>query len=198
MTCKRCRKGFDEAQPRCPHCGEPNRAASGVFQTSTVLISERGRDRVYRSVEDVPARLRARLQRSTSGSNAATFTMGIPLAIFDRNQGEIARTRYAISQAQYGLKGTNGQVITDVRDAYEGLQNSDRVVKLYRSGYLDISRRNRDISEYAYQRGATTLLDFLDAERSYRSTQLAYRQAVAAYLVALEQLYQAVGTRSLL
>ena len=73
MTCKRCRKGFDEAEPRCPHCGEPNRAASGVFQTSTVLISERGRDRVYRSVEDVPARLRARLQRSTSGSNAATI-----------------------------------------------------------------------------------------------------------------------------
>jgi cobalt-zinc-cadmium efflux system outer membrane protein len=134
----------------------------------------------------------------SSGVNAATFSMGIPLAIFDRNQGEIARTRYAISQAQYGLKGTNGQVITDVRDAYEGLQNSDRVVKLYRSGYLDISRRNREISEYAYQRGATTLLDFLDAERSYRATQLAYRQAVAAYLVALEQLYQAVGTRSLL
>ena len=134
----------------------------------------------------------------SSGVNAATFSASVPLAIFDRNQGEIARTRYAISQAQYGLKGTNGQVFTDVRDAYEGLQNSDRVVKLYRSGYLDISRRNREISEYAYQRGATTLLDFLDAERSYRATQLAYRQAVAAYLTALEQLYQAVGTRSLL
>ena len=88
--------------------------------------------------------------------------------------------------------------MTDVRDAYEGLQTSDRVVKLYRSGNLEISQKNREISEYAYQRGATSLLDFLDAERSYRATQLAYRQAVAAYLLALEQLYQAVGTRSLL
>jgi cobalt-zinc-cadmium efflux system outer membrane protein len=132
------------------------------------------------------------------GFNAATFSMSIPLPIFDRNQGEIARTNYAISQARYGLRGTNGQVTTDVRDAYEGLQTSDRVVKLYRSGNLEISQKNRDISEYAYQRGATSLLDFLDAERGYRATQLAYRQAVAAYLLALEQLYQAVGTRSLL
>ena len=41
------------------------------------------------------------------------------------------------------------------------------------------------------------VLDFLDAERSYRATQLAYRQALATYMVALEQLRQAVGTRNL-
>jgi outer membrane protein, heavy metal efflux system len=133
----------------------------------------------------------------TSGVNAATVSMSVPLPVFDRNQGEIARTRYAVSQAQHGLRGINGQVITDVRDTYESLQSSDRVVQLYRSGNLDISRRNRDISEYAYRRGATNVLDFLDAERSYRATQLAYRQALAAYLLAVEQLRQAVGTRSL-
>jgi outer membrane protein, heavy metal efflux system len=41
------------------------------------------------------------------------------------------------------------------------------------------------------------LLDFLDAERSYRATQLAYRQALAAYLLAVEQLREAVGVRDL-
>jgi cobalt-zinc-cadmium efflux system outer membrane protein len=71
------------------------------------------------------------------------------------------------------------------------------VARFYQSGYLDVSQRNRDISEYAYGRGATSLLDFLDAERSYRATQLGYRQAIAAYLTALEQLRQAVGIRSL-
>ena len=40
-------------------------------------------------------------------------------------------------------------------------------------------------------------LDFLDAERSYRSTQLAYRQALASHMLSLEQLRLAVGTRSL-
>ena len=36
------------------------------------------------------------------------------------------------------------------------------------SGYLKQAKDSRDISEYAYKRGAASLLDFLDAERSYR------------------------------
>ena len=129
--------------------------------------------------------------------SAMTVSVSVPLPIFDRNQGEIARTHYAVSQAQEQQRAATGQVMTDVKDAYEILQTNNRVVQIYRSGSLDTSQRNRDISEYAYRRGAASLLDFLDAERSYRATQLAYRQALAAYLLGLEQLRQAVGTRSL-
>jgi outer membrane protein, heavy metal efflux system len=129
--------------------------------------------------------------------NAATIYGSIPLAIFNRNQGEIARTGFAITQAQEQEKATSGQVMTDVRDAYEGLRENDRVIQLYRSGYLEVAQKDRDISEYAYRRGAASLLDFLDAERSYRATQLAYRQALASYLLALEQLREAVGVRTL-
>ncbi|MCU1238197.1 MAG: outer rane efflux protein, partial [Candidatus Solibacter sp.] len=133
----------------------------------------------------------------TSGVNAATFSMSVPLAIFDRNQGEIARTHHAITQAEEQQKAVRGQVLTDVRGAFEGLQSNERVVQFYRSGNLDTSKRNREISEYAYQRGATSLLDFLDTERSYRATQLGYRQALAAYLLSVEQVRQVVGTRNL-
>jgi cobalt-zinc-cadmium efflux system outer membrane protein len=129
--------------------------------------------------------------------NAATVYGSIPLPIFNRNQGEIARAHFAITQAQEQEKAANGQALTDVRDAYEGLRTNDKVVVLYRSGYLDVAQKDRDISEYAYKRGAASLLDFLDAERSYRATQLAYRQAIASYLLALEQLREAVGVRNL-
>jgi outer membrane protein, heavy metal efflux system len=121
----------------------------------------------------------------------------IQLPIFDRNQGEIARTQVAITQAQEQEKFTSDQVLTDVKDAYEGLRTNDQVIQLYRSGYLDEAQQDRDISEYAYRRGAASLLDFLDAERSYRATQLAYRQALASYLLSLEQLRETVGTRTL-
>ena len=121
----------------------------------------------------------------------------IQLPIFDRNQGEIARTQVAITQAQEQEKFASDQVLTDVKDAYEGLRTNDQVIQLYRSGYLDEAQQDRDISEYAYRRGAASLLDFLDAERSYRATQLAYRQALASYLLSLEQLREAVGTRTL-
>ncbi len=132
-----------------------------------------------------------------SGLSAVTFSVSVPLPIFDRNQGEIARTRSAMTQAQEQQVAARGQVLTDVKDAYEGVMEGDRILQYFRSGYLDASQRSRDISEYSFRRGATALLDFLDAERTYRATQLAYRQAIAAYLQALEQLREAVGTRSL-
>ena len=132
-----------------------------------------------------------------SYSNSISLFGQIQLPVFDRNQGEIARAGFAITQAQEQEKFANGQVLTDVRDAFENLRTNDQIVGLYRSGYLDEAQQSRDISEYAYRRGAASLLDFLDAERSYRATQLAYRQALASYLLGLEQLREAVGTRSL-
>jgi cobalt-zinc-cadmium efflux system outer membrane protein len=133
----------------------------------------------------------------TGGVSSSTVSFSIPLAIFDRNQGEIARAGYAITQAQETASETTQQVSTDVLDAYENLHTTEQIVQLYRGGYVDQAKQSRDISEYAYRRGAASLLDFLDAERTYRANQLAYRQALANYMLALEQLRQAVGTRNL-
>ena len=129
--------------------------------------------------------------------NNVSLFGSMQLPIFDRNQGEIKRAGFAITQAQEQQLYANGQVLTDVRDAYEGLKANDEVVGLYRSGYLDDAQQSRDITDYAYKRGAASLLDFLDAERTFRATQLGYRQALASYLQTLEQLREAVGTRSL-
>lgn len=60
--------------------------------------------------------------------------------------------------------------------------------------YLDRAHESRDISEYAYREGLS-LLQFLDAERRYRATQIGHRQALARYLRALEQLRWAAGVR---
>jgi cobalt-zinc-cadmium efflux system outer membrane protein len=132
-----------------------------------------------------------------NGINAASIYASIPLAIFNRNQGEIARTRSVITQAQEQQAAVNGQVLTDVKDAFEGLRSNDKVVLLYQNKYRDIAKKDRDIADYAYHRGAIALIDFLDAERSYRAEELGYRQTLASYLLALEQLREAVGVRNL-
>jgi cobalt-zinc-cadmium efflux system outer membrane protein len=131
------------------------------------------------------------------GVNTASAFVNFELPIFDRNQGEIARTRTAITQFQELSSEASEQVMSDVVDAFEGLRTNDQIIQLYRSGYVDEAKASRDISEYAYKRGAASLLDFLDAERTYRANQLAYRQALASYMLALEQLREAVGVRSL-
>ena len=133
----------------------------------------------------------------TGQTNSASIFGSIDLPVFNRNQGEIARTKFVIEQAEEQERAASEQVMTDVLNAFEGVQDNEKIVALYASGYLDEAKQDRDISEYAYKRGAASLLDFLDAERSYRATQLAYRQALASYLTALEQLREAVGTRSL-
>ncbi len=133
----------------------------------------------------------------TSGLNTGAFYYNMPLPIFNRNQGEIARAGYAITQAQEQARETAQQVSTDVVQAYENLRTNDQIIQLYQGGYVDEAKQSRDISEYAYRKGAASLLDYLDSERTYRANQLAYRQALANYMLALEQMRQAVGTRNL-
>src|SRR5271157_2973861 len=132
-----------------------------------------------------------------SSTNNAGLTLSIEIPVFDKNQGEIARTNYAIGQAQETKTAAQETVMTDVANAYEAFRIGEQVMQLYLSGYLQQAQDSRDISEYAYKRGAASLLDFLDAERSYRATQLAYRQALATYMLAIEQLREVVGTRKL-
>jgi cobalt-zinc-cadmium efflux system outer membrane protein len=129
--------------------------------------------------------------------NAMGVTVSFPVPVFDRNQGEIARTGYARTAAQETASAASDTVITDVSSAYEAFLGNQEVVNLYTGGYLKQAQDSRDISEYAYHRGAASLLDFLDAERSYRATQLAYRQALANCSIAVEQLKEAVGSRTL-
>jgi cobalt-zinc-cadmium efflux system outer membrane protein len=132
-----------------------------------------------------------------SGTSSGSFFFSIPLPVFNRNQGEIARSRFAVSQSQLTAKASEETVITDVRNAYEAVKDSEQIVNLYLSGYLDQAKESKEITEFSYRQGAATLLDFLDAERSYRATQLAYRQALASHMLVLEQLRQAVGDRTL-
>ncbi len=133
----------------------------------------------------------------TAGVNTGAFYYNMPLPIFNRNQGEIARAQYAVTQAQELASETAQQVSTDVVAAYANLQTNDQIIQLYQGGYVDQAKQSRDISEYAYQKGAASLLDYLDSERTYRANQLAYRQALASYMLAVEQMRQAVGTRNL-
>jgi len=102
MKCRHCRKKMEAGAPHCPHCGQPTAVRSGTFQTSTVLISAGAEDHVYRTVDDVPPRLRTRLLKSTNGGNSATI-----LIADRRGRKEIARAlRKLPSPAQRKLRRT--------------------------------------------------------------------------------------------
>lgn len=126
-------------------------------------------------------------------SNTMGVSASFDLPIHDRNQGNIARSEVLVRQATESELAARYLVLTDVTNAYAGWQTAQKVVSLYESGYLDQAKQSLDISRYVYQRGAGSLLDLLDAERTYRETQLGYRQALSDYMTSVAQLNLAVG-----
>ena len=125
--------------------------------------------------------------------NTFGFGISIPIKIFDRNQGEIARTQAEITRVEAVRQATALQVLSAVdTDFATATTQRDRVIAL-RDVYLPRATRARDTVDYAYRRGGVSLLDFLDAQRSYRETALAHMQALGAYLTAIYQLEADVG-----
>jgi cobalt-zinc-cadmium efflux system outer membrane protein len=129
-----------------------------------------------------------------SSSNAMGFGIAsVSIPLFGRNQGEVARARSEQLRADFLAEATRNQVLQDVETAYVALESSRERVRLYDQTYLANSKESLDIEQFSFQRGGASILDFLDAERTYRSTQLAYRQQLAAYLTNLAQLEAVVG-----
>ena len=133
-----------------------------------------------------------------SFSNAfANETMGgsvsIPLRIFDRNQGEKAKTQLDIGRNERLRDAAEAQVLNDVDSAYWTILEHVNLLKPYKGKYLPLALDVRDRISFSYRNGGASLLDFLDAEKSYRDTRLAYLNLVGSYLTSAAQMNMAVG-----
>jgi outer membrane protein, heavy metal efflux system len=126
-------------------------------------------------------------------SNAMGLGVSFPIPLFNRNQGAIARAQSEQRRAEFLAEEARNQVLQDVETAHAALESSRDRLLLYETTYLSAARDSRDTAEFAFQRGATSLLDFLDAERTYRATRLGYLQQLAAWETNLAQLEAAVG-----
>jgi cobalt-zinc-cadmium efflux system outer membrane protein len=125
-----------------------------------------------------------------------TFGLGlsIPIRIFDRNQGEIARTRAEIARADALREVARAQVLADIDIALSALTIQRERVTLLRGTYLPKAQQARDTVEFAYRRGGVSLLDIHDAQRTYRETALEHLRALGNYWAAVYQLDAAVAT----
>lgn len=120
-------------------------------------------------------------------------SVSIPLRIFDRNQGEKARTKLDINRNERLRDAAESQVLSDVESAYWTLVQTQNLLKPYKSKYLPLAEDNRKRITVAYQNGGASLLDLLDAEKAYRDTRLAYLNLIGSYLTAAAQMNMAVG-----
>jgi cobalt-zinc-cadmium efflux system outer membrane protein len=127
------------------------------------------------------------------GINTVGVSVGIPLRVFDRNQGEKLRTEIDIRRNEQLRQAAEAIVLSDVDSGYATLASTLTLLRPYKAKYLAQAVRVRDTVYFSYQHGGASLLDFLNAESEYRSVQLNYLNLVGAYLTAASQVNLAVG-----
>ena len=125
--------------------------------------------------------------------NTVGASVSIPLRIFDRNQGEKARTQIDISRNQRLRDAAEAQIFNDVDSAYYTLVQNVNLLRPYKATYLGMAADVRDKMTFAFQNGGASLLDFLDAEKAYRDVRLAYLNMIGSYLTAAAQMDMAAG-----
>jgi cobalt-zinc-cadmium efflux system outer membrane protein len=118
---------------------------------------------------------------------------GIPLPLFNRNQGGIHQAEVSLQSAEADLDKTVNRVENEVEVAYRNLLQSRRLVEAYFGEVLEDARSTFSIVERAYERGGATILDLLDAARTSRTIQQNYIEALFDYQHHLFQLESAVG-----
>lgn len=121
------------------------------------------------------------------------FNVSVPLRVFDRNQGEKLRTQIDIDRNRRVADAARAQVYSDVDSAYATVNSTIVLLKPYKEMYLKQAERVRDTVSFAYQHGGASLLDFLDAQKEYRDTELNYLNLIGSYLMAASQMNLAVG-----
>ncbi len=126
--------------------------------------------------------------------NTLGFTVQFPLRIFDRNQGEKLRTRKELEASRANELALRTVVRADVVQAYQAYRTALARAQLYSKDYLERARRIRDRVEFSFRHGGSSLLEYLDALRSYRDTELAWRSAYAQVTTAVHQLSFAAAT----
>jgi cobalt-zinc-cadmium efflux system outer membrane protein len=124
-------------------------------------------------------------------------SVSIPLRIFDRNQGEKLRTQEDITRNERLRDAVAAQVFSDVDSAYATIESNLTLLRPYKGNYLKEALEVRDTVSFAYTRGGASLLDFLQAQQDYRSTELNYLNLVGSYLTAAAQLNMAVGQEAI-
>jgi cobalt-zinc-cadmium efflux system outer membrane protein len=85
-------------------------------------------------------------------------------------------------------------VLSDVTQAFAGYVAAKSQVERMEGKLLEQAKLSRDLAQHMYQKGAASLIDFLDAQRAYVASQIEYHQDLADYWSAVYQLEQATST----
>ena len=119
-----------------------------------------------------------------SGSSMG-FSISVPLRVFNKNQGEIARAERELALAGARRNAMEASINLEVERAYRQYVVSRQLLSDVETNMLAKARNVRDITEYSYRRGEATLVEFLDAQRAFNDAMQTFNDARAGYARSL-------------
>jgi outer membrane protein, heavy metal efflux system len=125
--------------------------------------------------------------------NSVVFGVALPLKVFNRNEGGIARAAAEKARADNLAAHTRSQILLDLQKAYNSAEINRQRVEYIEKESIQKADESRQIVLTAYRLGEIDLIHLLDAERAYRETRKTYNQALYEYRMSLYELGSAIG-----
>ena len=122
-----------------------------------------------------------------------SFTLSAPIPVFYQQQGEVRKAEANYDAQSLIQAKTTAQVVSDVGAAASAYLTTRSLVERMEKQLRPAAERAFQITRLQYDKGASTLMDFLDAQRTYIATNVEYLQDLANYWTAVYQLEAAVG-----
>jgi cobalt-zinc-cadmium efflux system outer membrane protein len=118
----------------------------------------------------------------------------VPLPVFDQNRGNIAQADAAFQTAKLAEVSLRTQIRSDLWKALqEWRAAASGLLGAYEGGVVAEAKESLEITRHSFELGTSTLLDFLDAEASYRQIESAYRASLARAILAAQNIRFTVG-----
>jgi cobalt-zinc-cadmium efflux system outer membrane protein len=133
-----------------------------------------------------------------TGTNAITpptLTLGLTfnLPVFYLQQGEIRIAEASLHSQSALQRKAQAQVVSDVETAWAQVAATRVLVERMQSGLLGRAKTARDLVQVQYEKGKASMLDFLNAQRTYTATRTEFAGDLANYWTAVAQLEQATA-----
>ncbi len=131
--------------------------------------------------------------------SAYSWTLGLTATIplYNRNQGNIVRAKINRDQTRVQSASVERMVVSDVLNAAQELEQSLISVREFRTEIIPANGKMRDAAYRLYREGATSVLDYLEAQLAYNDVVKQYRDALVRHRRAILDLNTAVGERVL-
>jgi cobalt-zinc-cadmium efflux system outer membrane protein len=128
-----------------------------------------------------------------SGNSVGVY-FNMPLRIFNKNQGEIARAQREITLAGARKNALAASIETEVDKAYRQYTVTRQMLSNIETDILAKARSVRDTTEYSYKRGEASLVEYLDAQRAFNDAMQTFNDARANFARSLYLIDTVSGT----